>query len=149
LKSPIDDAGKPEACPQCGSKYVVPGEVERDRIRKEEAAAEGAKQRAKEQREEAQRKRKAYEAEQLAALKAQRLAEQELAATATRRCPYCGEEILVVATKCKHCGEFLNGERRQPGIPPTVIVKRGDDGCSLVIIIALGIVLGVVLLMFL
>lgn len=25
----------------------------------------------------------------------------------TKRCLYCGEEILVVAKKCKHCGEWL------------------------------------------
>ena len=25
----------------------------------------------------------------------------------TKRCPYCGEEILIVAKKCKHCGEWL------------------------------------------
>lgn len=28
----------------------------------------------------------------------------------TKRCPYCGEEILAVAKKCKHCGEWLNRE---------------------------------------
>lgn len=27
-------------------------------------------------------------------------------------CPYCGEEILAVAKKCKHCGEWL--ERKEP-----------------------------------
>ncbi len=26
----------------------------------------------------------------------------------TKRCPYCGEEILTIAKKCKHCGEFLD-----------------------------------------
>lgn len=28
----------------------------------------------------------------------------------TKLCPYCNEEILAVAKKCKHCGEFLDKE---------------------------------------
>lgn len=27
----------------------------------------------------------------------------------TRDCPFCGEDILSTARKCKHCGEFLDG----------------------------------------
>ncbi|MBE6287232.1 MAG: DUF805 domain-containing protein [Mediterranea massiliensis] len=28
----------------------------------------------------------------------------------TKKCPYCGEEVLTEALKCKHCGEWLNKE---------------------------------------
>ena len=28
----------------------------------------------------------------------------------TKNCPFCGEEILAVAEKCKHCGEWLNND---------------------------------------
>lgn len=32
----------------------------------------------------------------------------------TKRCPYCGEEILLVAKKCKHCGEWLDRKEMKP-----------------------------------
>lgn len=31
-----------------------------------------------------------------------------------KQCPYCGEEILAVAKKCKHCGEWLINEEPVP-----------------------------------
>lgn len=33
----------------------------------------------------------------------------------TRPCPYCGESILAVAQKCKHCGEWLYGPQSSAG----------------------------------
>ena len=32
----------------------------------------------------------------------------------TKRCPYCGEEIMATAKKCKHCGEWLTEESHAP-----------------------------------
>ena len=29
----------------------------------------------------------------------------------TMKCPYCGEEILTIAKKCKHCGEWLDEKK--------------------------------------
>ncbi len=28
----------------------------------------------------------------------------------TKKCPFCGEEIMSVAKKCKHCGEWIDKE---------------------------------------
>ena len=30
-----------------------------------------------------------------------------------KQCPYCGEEILAVAKKCKHCGEILDEDLKK------------------------------------
>ena len=29
-----------------------------------------------------------------------------------KKCPYCGKDILAVAKKCKHCGEWQNSDKR-------------------------------------
>jgi membrane protein YdbS with pleckstrin-like domain len=36
----------------------------------------------------------------------------------TKRCPFCGEVILAIARKCKHCGEFLDRAPNPPGASP-------------------------------
>ena len=33
--------------------------------------------------------------------------ENKIAEKDIKQCPYCGEEILTTAKKCKHCGEWL------------------------------------------
>ena len=48
----------------------------------------------------------------------------------TKRCPYCGEEILAVAKKCKHCGEWLdeyNQNSQQKGTTDDHIDSYNDD----------------------
>lgn len=38
-------------------------------------------------------------------------------AEATKRCPACGEVILAIARKCKHCGEYLDGQKPSVAAP--------------------------------
>lgn len=53
--------------------------------------------------------------------------------TDLKHCPYCGEEILAVAKKCKHCGEWLSDEKpsqfnsMEGGIKKSLVTIHGYD----------------------
>lgn len=66
------------------------------------------------------------------------------------KCPYCGEEILKTAKKCKHCGEWLNQEEATEEVSynvasskpkrsiPWWTILKGVGGLLLVALLFLG-----------
>lgn len=76
----------------------------------------------------------------------------------TKRCPYCAEEILVDAKKCKHCGEWLEVQpdkgskdntltarelRNEIGITtPKKLAEDGTVGCLLAIVAVIAVAVG-------
>lgn len=44
-----------------------------------------------------------------------------------KQCPYCGEEILAVAHKCKHCGEWLDEEENSDSDEELDVDKEEEE----------------------
>lgn len=44
----------------------------------------------------------------------------------TKACPFCGEEILSTAVKCKHCGEFLDPKAAPRPTAPAAPLRKPD-----------------------
>jgi len=59
----------------------------------------------------------------------------------TKQCPYCGEEILTTAQKCKHCGEWLaekqenelTEKNRKQGKKPKIAIVVGAIALAAII----------------
>jgi DNA-directed RNA polymerase subunit RPC12/RpoP len=114
LSSSLDDAGKPDTCPDCGARFIVPGAEERDRIRGEEAAA--AKERS-EQKELARRERELQRQEEL-----RRLQEaNERAAAVTSQSQMVETQAVPAATAPLIAAPVVG----QPQTPPHEPVPAG------------------------
>jgi S1-C subfamily serine protease/tetratricopeptide (TPR) repeat protein len=73
---------------------------------------------------------------------AEQLTQEDSSKTEVTRCPYCAEQILEAATKCKHCGEFIGPEEQKRiffAVKKEVKLLRGYLFLLTVGIIAIGI----------
>ncbi|MGD8780647.1 MAG: hypothetical protein PVH88_16985 [Ignavibacteria bacterium] len=67
----------------------------------------------------------------------------------TKKCPYCSEEILADARKCKHCGEYLDDTLKAKAQPQEtkIVAKEGcflqtlNAGCIIIAVIIVVIIL--------
>ena len=59
----------------------------------------------------------------------------------TQPCPFCGESILRIARKCKHCGEFLDPtlrhQKEKQSVPQIVQIARPPKSRAIYVILGL------------
>ncbi|HOX06449.1 MAG TPA: hypothetical protein PK280_08620 [Planctomycetota bacterium] len=59
----------------------------------------------------------------------------------TKACPYCGEQILVAAQKCRHCSSILTGPNAGRGGAPGASRPSSSDGTTALVLGIIGLVL--------
>lgn len=76
----------------------------------------------------------------------------------TKKCPYCSEQILITAKKCKHCGEWLEESKERKGstwqekgsvdaraVTKGLKQKEQDDfnqGCLIFVVLVVAVLVG-------